>query len=143
MCTVTFTAYEVRYYCQNYFVCTRLTNHTSGYLLLGVLPPKVKDYNAMYGAIFRHLQKQDSFSGFPVEDAAEDVVEERNIKLFVNNLIEDVDGIPHPTCCKHNGSENGSCPFCKTLCKKVNGRPCYIGAAHYLRLIQFVSFSYT
>lgn len=109
-----------------------------GYLLLGVLPPKIQNYNTMYDAIFRHLQKQNLFSGITVEDAAEEKVEERTVKVFLNNLIEDVDGIPHPTCCKKNGSENGSCPFCKTLCKKVNGRPCYIGAAHYLRLILLV-----
>lgn len=107
-----------------------------GYLLLGVLPPKIQDYSVMYDAIFRHLQNQGLFSGFPVEDAAGDVVLQRIVQVFVNNVIEDVDGIPHPTCCKKNGSENGSCPFCKTLCKKINGRPCYIGAAHHLRLIQ-------
>ena len=89
---------------------------------MGVLPPKIQNYNTMYDAIFRHLQKQNLFSGITVEDAAEDEVEERTVKVFLN-LIEDVDGIPHPTCCKKNGSENGSCPFCKTLCKKNNGRP--------------------
>ena len=109
-----------------------------GYLLLGVLPPKIQNYNAMYDAIFRHLQKQNLFSGFTVQDAAGDVVQQRTVQVFVNNLIEDVDGIPHPTCCKKNGSENGSCPFCTTLCKRINGRPCYIGAAHYLRLILLV-----
>ena len=100
----------------------------NGYLLLGVLPPSVKNYNVLYGAILKHIRS----SGLPMDEFKQEYCEniyplcsfnamdhsfnpaKRVVKhLAINNVLEDTRGVPNPTCSKQ-------CPAVKGMCCKCD-----------------------
>ena len=105
-----------------------------GFLLLGVLPPKVQNHQVLFGALLDHLNKNGLFSGIQVEDSAgpEIHVVTRTIKLFVNGIVEDTRGLPNPVCCKQSPAHVGTCPWCTLPGITIGGKPCYIGAVTHL-----------
>ena len=104
----------------------------AGFLLLGMFPPKVKNYKVLYLALLEHLEKSKLFSGFTVEDHAEEKIQERTINAGICRVVEDSRGLPNPTCCKSCPARVGTCPCCTIRGTKVFDRPCYIGAITYL-----------
>ena len=98
-----------------------------------MLPPKVKNYQVLNGAVLEHLADRGVFSGIGVEDHLDpnDVVK-RQVKIAINRIVEDSKGLPNPTCCKTCPAAVGTCPFCKIRGVTVFKRPCYIGAVTHL-----------
>jgi hypothetical protein len=124
-----------------------------GYLLLAVLPPKVRDYKVLYGAMLQYQRTKglfpeiegkadpctDSVPCSPqveVNDHAEDVAVTRMVRGCINHILEDSRGLCKPICCKSAPAENGMCPFCKVVsvrCKN-NKSAAYVCAITHLSL---------
>jgi hypothetical protein len=60
----------------------------SGYLLLGVLPPKVQSYNTLYGGILKHIRS----TGAPVDEP----IHEYSTKVFPLCSFKAVDHAEQP-----------------------------------------------
>jgi hypothetical protein len=84
----------------------------------------------MYDALLTFLRGRGLFDGITVEDAAAEQNEpkERSVKLFMNNILEDTKGLPHPVCNSFCPANIGMCPLCTTRGLQVFKRPCYLGA---------------
>ena len=118
-----------------------------GYLLLGVMPPKVRNYNAMYGAILSHIRstgtsmddfKQDyaekvyPLCSFDAEDHALDPPRSVTKYLCLNNLLEDTRGVGNPTCSFQAPAVDGMCVHCNVKGVHRDKKTTYIGPVRFL-----------
>ena len=121
----------------------------SGYMLLGVMPPSVQNYNVVYGAILNHIRstgdpvelptngyskKVYPLCSFRAEDHAEDPPREVQKHIVLNTIVEDTRGLPNPTCAKQAPAVHGACCNCD-ICgyyDKAKNTSSYIGAVRHL-----------
>jgi hypothetical protein len=115
-----------------------LRQTTLGYLLLGVFPPKVQDYDCLYTKVLEFCTPLCE-----VVDHATSPPVNRTVGLDINRIIEDSRGdhdcfifstnyvkqthdlhlgLPKPCGCKSAPAKNGACPLCEIkavrCCKK-------------------------
>jgi hypothetical protein len=121
----------------------------SGYLLLGVLPPKVQSYNTLYGGILKHIRSTGApvdepiheystkvfpLCSFKAVDHAEHPPTQVTKHLVINTIVEDTRGLPNPVCSKQAPAVNGACCHCD-VCGVYDKDKCtttYIGAVRFL-----------
>ena len=121
----------------------------SGYLLLGVLPPKVQNYNVLYGAVLKHIrstglpvdtfkqeycEKVSPLCSFRAEDHACTPPQLVTKHIVINSVLEDTRGLPNPTCSKQSPAVHGACCKCDVcgVYDKNRGTTTYIGAVRCL-----------
>ncbi len=125
----------------------------SGYLLLMVLPPKVKNYKVLHKAMLDNIRSQGQPIGpnegkpttihnkryfpwvkFEVEDYAVSPPVKRDITVVVNHIVGDTRGLPNCSGSKQSPCVNGMCPICNQVGVYDNKqkKAIYNGAVRFL-----------
>lgn len=81
-------------------------------LLLGYMPPKVRNYQAMLKPVVEQFAKHSPVTGVPVQVHDAFLARDRNIFLVCAWLNNDIRGVPGAACSKSPPAIVGSCVLC-------------------------------
>jgi hypothetical protein len=106
--------------------------HTfAGFLLLGMLPPKVRNYPLFYKTVLAQLHKYTKEGGEGIQVWDSHLKKGRTIKLDLHMVLEDLRGLPNVTGSKQAPSIVGACPYCEIMGYTCHGTTVYPGAISY------------
>jgi hypothetical protein len=97
--------------------------------MVGIMPPKVKDYQEMLKPVVEQFAKYapgPTGEDMHVRDA--DTDSDRAMRLMLAKIINDIRAVPCGTCGKHPPCYVGSCNFCKQCGRRIHGRTVLGGA---------------
>lgn len=108
-------------------------------LLLGVMPPKIRNYKVMFQFLLRQLQPALRGPGILVRDSSID--KDIMLKIEIVAIVEDSRGLKNPLCCKQSPAIVGGCPYCAVVGLRGCGTTAYVSAISSLRRVQERAFS--
>lgn len=98
-------------------------------LLMGVMPPKIRNYSVMFQFILRQLEPALTGPGVDVHDSS--INKDIKLKVQLVCITEDSRGLKNPLQCKQSPAIIGGCPGVQCTVKGLRGAgtTVYISAA--------------